>query len=161
MGLMVTKPCRACGDRVLVAPQETRGIGRPYVRCTNCNATILLDSRNEWGLKSPGSRAAYIIGRCYPAFLLPTAFVVLIGYGLWVSDTAHPINDTGLLMVLIGLCLTGILLGLYPAVVRIQDDIGRSDRRMRNADYRNRLREMGLFQDAEYASKLKRMGLLK
>ena len=153
MGLMVTKTCRACGHRVLVTPQETRGVGRPYARCTNCYATILLGSRNEWRLKSPRSRAAYIIGRCYVASVLPVALVVLIGYGLWVSAIAHPINDTGLMLVLIGVCVTGILVGLGRAVVRIQDDIGRSNRRMRNADYRHRLREMGLLPDAEYQAK--------
>ena len=161
MGLMIAKTCRVCGDRVLVTRQETRGVGRPYARCTNCNAMILLGSRNEWSLKSPRSRAAYIVGQCYMSFLLPVALVVLVGFALWVFAVADPIKDAGLLLFLIGACLTGILFGLYRAVVRIQDDIGRSDRRMRNTDYRSRLKKMGLLQDAEYEARLRRMGLLK
>ena len=161
MGLMLTKTCRACGDRVLVTLQETRGVGRPYARCTNCGAAILLGSRNEWSLKSPRSRAAYIFGQCYMAVLLPVTLVVLIGLALWAFTSAHPINDTGLPLFLIGACLTGVLFGLYRAVVRIQDDIGRSDRRMRNADYRRRLGTMGLLREAEYEARLRRMGLLK
>ena len=161
MGLMVTRSCRACGDRILVTPQETRGVGRPYARCTNCYATILLGTRNEWTLKSRRSRAAYVIGRCCPALVVPVSLAVLIGFGLWVSGVLHPINDTGLLWALIGLCVTGILLGTYRAVGRIRDDIGRSARRMRNVDYRHRLKNMGLLQDAASQNQLRRIGLLR
>ena len=148
MGLMATRSCSACDDRILVAPRDTRGVGRPYARCTNCDAAILLGTRNEWDLMSPGSRGAYVVGQCYPAVVVPVALALLLGLAAWASGTVHPLNDTGLLWLLIGLAVTGILFGLYRAVVRIQDEIARSARRLRNADYRHRLRTMGLLHDA-------------
>ena len=31
MGLKATRSCSACDDRILVAPRDTRGVGRPFI----------------------------------------------------------------------------------------------------------------------------------
>ena len=149
MGVMIEKTCRTCGHQVYIEQDEDRGLGKPYARCTNCKSMILLGTRNEWQLQTTTQRALYVLDKCAQALLLPLLLVALVGLAFWISTVNFALNWMSLTLTASAAYLIAFALLLVPAVSRIKDEIRRSRRRMLNADYRAKLKHMGLWKDTD------------
>ena len=142
------KTCRTCGHTVYIEGKETRGLGKPYVRCPNCKSMVLLGGRNEWQLKTSGARALYAVTRCGPAVLVPLLLPLAVWIGTWICGSRHMmggrVNTTLMVVLAIVAYVLVTAIALRSALKRLAVEIGRSRRRMLNADYRHKLKHMGL-----------------
>ena len=145
MGLMVELTCRTCGHPVYVERKETRGLGKPYVRCANCKAMLILGGRTEWQLKSSGARAAYVLSQCAPALVLPMFLVFAVWGGFWLTaKLTDDLNDTALVVASVAVYVVGVAVSIKSASKRLKREIAQSRKRMLDADYRHRLKHMHL-----------------
>ena len=145
MGLMVELTCRTCGHPVYIEGEETHGLGKPYVRCSNCKSMVLMGRRSEWQLKSFGSRAVYVLSECAPAMVLPLFLVFAVLGGFWLTaEFTGRINDIALVGIPAAVYAIATAIAMRGALKRVAREISRSRRRMLNADYRHKLKHMGL-----------------
>lgn len=145
MGLMVELTCRTCGHPVYVERKETRGLGKPYVRCANCKAMIILGSRNEWQLKNFGSRSSCVLCKCAPCLVLPLFLVVAVWGGFWLTaKLTGSVNDTALVVASVAVYVIAVAASVRSALKRLKREIAQSKKRMLDADYQHKLKHMHL-----------------
>ena len=151
MGLTVERTCRTCGHPVYVQGAQTRGLGKPYVRCSNCKSMILLGRRNEWQLKSPASRAMHTVAQCGPAIVVPLLLPLAVWFGVWICRSDRMmggrVNMTLMTALAIGAYVLVVAIAVRSALKRLSGEIRQSRRRMLNADYRHKLKHMGLLKE--------------
>ena len=145
MGLMIELTCRTCGHPVFVERKETRGLGKPYVRCANCKAMIILGSRNEWQLKDFGARAICVLSQCGPAVVRPLFLVFVVWGAFWLTvELTGNFNEPALVVASVVVYVVGVTVSIKSASKRLKREIAQSRKRMLDTDYRHKLKHMHL-----------------
>lgn len=127
------KKCPHCG--ISWSQNYSISIGSPLVECSNCNDTFIDSHINEWELKSPISKAAYLGVIVWTSVLIATVPVVLLVLTLG-EDGAEPYAVP---VAVVSFCFAF----MRNAIVNGKH-IGISIERMKNPEYRKRLIHAGL-----------------
>lgn len=130
---IVLKTCPHCGRRW--SETFTIGIGKPFYQCSTCHQTIIDKNTTEWELKSLIDKIAYFGVFIWTA-IIASFFVVMVAYFLLGQDR------TDKLLIPIWSC--AFLLVMSIGVWSNMGDIKESRERMKNPEYRKKLKELGL-----------------
>jgi hypothetical protein len=143
---MVIKSCPKCGN--IYDSSDSKGIGKPFLICSDCQCLIIDTDITEWDLKSGIGKLGYILicgwtSLCYGiAVPLAAAFGLAKLFGFEISDIS----------LLIYLCVVGVLCFLVLIYFRNSTDIRESKERMKDPHYRDFLIRIGLLRESNRAA---------
>jgi hypothetical protein len=126
------KTCPYC--KYTLAETYKIGIGKPFVECSNCKERVIDKDTTEWELKNIFQKICFLLVSLYTTVFYGI-FPVLI-YGLLVDK---PSNS----MVLGIWFLSSCVLAVFTSRGLVEE-INASNERMKDTDYRQVLRSMGL-----------------
>ena len=117
---------------------DSRSIGKPFLRCPDCQCLIIDKDRNEWELKGFFGKVAYIFICGWSSLLYGFLFpLVALGLGKLFGFS---LSERAFLYIYIAGVLSFLVLGI---LIESQD-IRESKERMKDPSYRDFLKEIGL-----------------
>ena len=126
------KTCPYC--KYTLAETYTIGIGKPFVECSNCKERIIDKDATEWELKNIFQKIFFLFVSLYTAVIFGVLPVFI--YGLSVDK---PSNSMVLGIWFLSSCVLALFTGRG-----LVEEINASNERMKDTEYRQVLRSMGL-----------------
>lgn len=133
MGMYVIKKCPHC-QTVYEEGHESRGIGRPFRKCSQCEGVIIDTDETEWELKSPLGKATYFLICGYTCIVYGTGFLLVASFAF------KGLSTIDYMMLWAGGCV--VALGVL--IIVNYRDIEESQTRMADPKYRELLETLGL-----------------
>jgi len=136
VAMHVIKRCPHCKRTYEQGPDQ-RGIGTPLRSCEGCGSTFVDTHENEWELLGPLGKLSFLFISIWTAFLFGIAFPAL----------CYAIDKDAAEDHFLGLYACGVAALALILWVMNTRDIRESRQRMRDPDYRARLRRAGLLRE--------------
>ena len=120
----------------------TIDIGQPFRECVDCKGIVIDRDVTEWELKNVFQKIFYFVAVAFSSvmigFIGGMILAVLKAYD--VIDVLGPRDENFLSISM----FFAVVIFLYGTTVTLKNDIKESNKRMRDPNYRDKLRRMGL-----------------